>query len=232
MINSSNRRRRLRKCLPFLGVVTLMAALAFAAVAEAGTVTMSVTDREGKPVADAVVVVSPVNRTTPRNPLPATVRIVQEKMQFVPAVTLAPIGASATFVNNDGWDHHVRGSAAGLAQFAANDAGGFELRLEGRVEGKAPRQADVQLLQVGAVLLGCHLHSSMRGHIYVTDSPWSAKTGADGKVSFDDVPDGAGALRVWHADQLIDLPAQAITVGAKPVEAAAQLQVVPRRRRI
>ena len=27
----------------------------------------------------------------------------------------------------------------------------------------------------GAVLLGCHIHGSMRGHIYVTDSPWAQR---------------------------------------------------------
>ncbi len=214
--------------------LTLVAsfALAFAASAQAGTVTMTVTDKDGKPVPDAVVVVTPAVRTTPKKPLPATLTINQEKMQFVPAVTLAPVGARVVFVNNDPWEHHIRGSAAGFAQFAAGDTGGFELRLDGKADGKTGKQAEVQLEKPGAVLLGCHLHSSMRGHVYVTDSPWSAKTSADGTAIFDDVPDGAASIRIWHADQLLDLPVQAVTVNATPVKAVAQLQVVPRRRRI
>lgn len=207
-------------------------ALALAAGAHAGTVTMTVTDKEGKPVADAIVVVTPAVRTTPKKPLPATVTIAQENMRFVPAVTLAPVGARLIFVNNDPWEHHIRGSAAGLAQFASGDTGGFELRLDGKAPGKPGTQAEVQLEKPGAVLLGCHIHTSMRGHVYVTDSPWSAKTSVDGTATFDDVPDGAASIRVWHADQLLDLPVQAVTVTATPLKTTAQLWVVPRRRRI
>jgi hypothetical protein len=38
-------------------------------------------------------------------------------------------------------------------------------------------------------------------------------------------------VRVWHADQLVDLPLQAVTVTAAPLQVKSQLQVVPRRRR-
>ena len=203
-----------------------------AASAQAGVVTMTVTDREGRPVADAVVVISPSMRTTPKTPLPATLHIAQEKMQFVPAVTLAPLGARVVFVNNDTWEHHIRVTAGDLAQLSRNDAGGVELRLDGKPAGRPAKEGEVLLQILGPVLLGCHLHSSMRGHIYVTDSPWSAKTAADGTASFSDVPDGAASIRVWHPDQLLDQAAQAVTVGAKPVTATTQLQVVPRRRRI
>jgi plastocyanin len=57
-------------------------------------------------------------------------------MQFIPAVTVVPVGARVHFVNNDPWDHHVRSSPAGMGQFSATNAG-FELRLEGKPDGKA-----------------------------------------------------------------------------------------------
>ena len=72
----------------------------------------------------------------------------------------------------------------------------------------------------------------MRGFVYVSESPWAAKTAADGTATFDDVPDGAAQIKVWQADQLLDLPMQKILVGSTPAKASVQLQVVPRRARL
>ena len=47
-----------------------------------------------------------------------------------------------------------------------------------------------------------------------------------------DVPDGAAQVKVWQADQLIDLPLQQVYVGNTPVQVKSQLQVVPRRPRV
>lgn len=197
----------------------------------AGPLQVSVLDKDGKPVIDAVVVLAPSAPGSPK-PLPVQALINQEKMRFLPPVTLVAVGARGTFVNNDPWEHHVRGTAAGILQFTEAAAGGFELRLEGKVEGKQARQADVTFDKAGPILLGCHLHASMRAHVYVSDTPWAAVTGAEGTANFDAVPDGAVQVKVWHADQLIDLPAQRVTVGAGGARATMQLSVVPRRRRI
>ena len=208
-----------------------LAAAGAALPAVAGMVSVTVVDKEGRPVQDAVVVLQPAAGGTPRTPLPVAIVIDQRRMQFVPAVSLVPVGAKITFTNSDAWDHHVRGSAAGSSQFASGSAGGFEMRLDGKVDNKPAASGDMRVAKAGPVLLGCHIHGSMRGHLYVSDSPWAAKTNADGVAAFDDVPDGAAQLRVWQADQLVDLPPQTLAVGAQPVAAQAQLQVVPRRRR-
>lgn len=223
------------KCL-FGLIFTAFTALS----AHAGTVQVSVVDREGKPAQDAVVVlVHATARGTSNVPIQATV--VNEKMQFSPAVTVVARGAKVRFVNNDPWDHHVRGAPATSlfantpeAYAAAKDAGGFELRLQGKDEGKPAKFQDVTMDKPGpqtAVALGCFLHGSMRGVVYVSDSPWAAKTNAEGIVSFDNVPDGAVQVRVWHSDQVVDLPLQAVTVTSAPLQVKSQLQIVPRRRR-
>ncbi len=200
----------------------------------AGNLQISVIDKEGKPVADAVVVVTPSAKVEPKSPLPALVTINQEKMRFIPEVSIVPVGGKLRLVNNDPWDHHVRSSPAGAGQFSTGTAG-FEMRLEGKSDGKAAKFADTTLDKAGAlsaVLLGCHIHGSMRGYVYVTDSPWTARTGADGVASFTDLPDGAARVVTWQADQLVDLPAQSVTVGPAPAKASFQLGVVPRRRRV
>lgn len=206
--------------------------LGAASAVQAATVAVTVIDRDGNPVADAVVVVVPATAGTQRAPLAAQAAIAQTGMRFVPAVTVVPVGARLTFTNNDPWEHHVRGSAAGMAQFTSNSPGGFELRIAGKTDGQPARSAEVTVSQPGAILLGCHLHGSMSAHVYVSDSPWTDRTGADGRVVFNDVPNGAAQVRVWQADQLIDLPVRAVTAGVQAVQVQVQLQVVPRRRRL
>lgn len=198
----------------------------------AGSLSVSVVDKDGKPVPDAVVVVLPTNKSTqPKTPLAMQAAINQEKMQFLPAVTLVRVGAKVSFVNNDPWDHHVRSSPAGMGQFNTTNAA-FEIRLEGKPDGKPAKTSDVTMDKpgvMGATLLGCFLHGSMRGYVYVSDSPWAVKTGADGMATFDDLPDGVAQVKLWQADQLIDVPLQSATIGATAAKSTFQLTVVPRR---
>jgi plastocyanin len=123
-------------------LATFFMACAMASGAGAGVVSVTVLDKEGKPVQDAVVVVLPSAKGTPKAALPVAATINQDKMRFVPALTLVPVGAKVTFTNNDPWEHHTRGSAAGLAQFS-NTGGGFELRLEGKADGKPAKGVEV-----------------------------------------------------------------------------------------
>lgn len=200
--------------------------------AQSAELVVTVVDRQGKPVQDAVVVVVPQAPGKPERELPAAALINQQKMQFVPALTIVGVGARVGFSNTDSWEHHVRGTRAGLGGLSGSDTGGFEMRLEARADGKPLRTQEIVADKPGAFLLGCHIHASMRGHLYVSDSPWTRQTQADGRAVFDDLPAGAATVRVWQADQLIDLPAQNVTLGAAPMQLQVPLQVVPRRRRI
>ncbi|RYX97841.1 MAG: plastocyanin [Comamonadaceae bacterium] len=219
-----------------VSAVACVAALAGCVSALAGNLVVSVLDKDGKPVQDAVVVVVPANKSgahLPKTPLPMQAGIVQEKMQFIPAVTLVPVGAKVAFSNNDPWDHHVRSSPAGMGQFSATNAG-FELRLEGKTEGKPARVTEVTLDKagvIGSTLLGCFIHGSMRGYIYASESPWASKTTSEGLAIFEDLPDGAAQVKVWQPEQLIDVAPQQVTVSGTLAKAIFQLTVVPRRRR-
>jgi plastocyanin len=205
-------------------------------LAHAASLSVTVVDKDGKPAQDAVVVLVHSAKGTPKTPLPMMATITQEKMQFIPAVTLVGPGAKVRFVNNDPWDHHVRGGAGGIAQLSSATApAGFELRLEGKSDGKPAKFSEVSLDKTGpqsAVLLGCFLHGSMRGSVYVSESPWAVKTGANGLAQFDDLPEGSVQIKVWHGDQLVDLPPQLLKLDAAPAVQTIQLQVVPRRRRV
>lgn len=209
----------------------LIAAALLPMAAHAATVQVTVLARDGKPLADAVVVIEPTAGAKPAAPAPKATVITQEKMQFVPSTSVVPVGSKVTFTNLDSWEHHVRGTPAGLASLNAGASTGFELRLDGKAEGKDPASTEVTLTKAGAMQLGCHLHGSMRGHVFVTDSAWTLKTDDNGIARFASVPEGAAQVRVWHAEQLVDLPRKAVQVLATPVLDTVQLSVVPRVRR-
>jgi plastocyanin len=195
----------------------------------AGSISVTVVDKHGKPVPNAVVALVTKEAGPPKTPLPTSAVINQAKMKFQPLLTIVPVGAKVNFVNNDPWEHHVRGTAAGAAQFMTNDAGGFNMFLDGKSDGKAGKSAEITVAKAGPVQLGCHLHTSMLAHIYVTDSPWTQATNVMGQAMFDDVPDGAAQIKVWYSEQLLDLPPQAVTVGAKPVASTVTLKVAAKR---
>ena len=215
-----------------ISIIPMLAALCTPAAA--GNLVVSVIDKDGKPVQDAVVVVIPANKTVlPKVPLPAEATINQEKMQFIPAVTLVSPGAKIKLINNDPWNHHVRSSPAGAEAFNSSKVG-IELILDGKVEGKPAKSSELSLDKPGIVaanLLGCYIHGSMRGYMYVSESPWAAKTSAEGFTTFENLPDGPAQVKIWQGDQLFDLPPQNTMIGATMGKSVFQLTVVPRKRR-
>lgn len=202
--------------------------------ANAATVQVTVLAADGQPLADAVVLIEPDNAPSAgaaAAPKPVTARIDQQRMQFVPAVTLVPTGSTVRFTNLDRWEHHVRVLPSAAGALMAGSAGkGQELRMPGMTDPQAPPSAEIAVPEAGPWRLGCHLHGSMRGFIYVTDSPWAAKTEADGRVTLQGVPEGSAKVRVWHGEQVVDgapTRVQLTAVSAFEVKTG----VVPRRRR-
>ena len=215
-------------------------------VAQAGTVQVLVTDKDGKPVPDVVVLIEAANKVVAQAAV-APVVILPEGLRFVPFLSVVSAGSTLRFVNRDAYDHHVRSTPSGpLGSTPA--AKNFELRLdaaEGAAtspndEYKSPAparkrsgasSADVKVETAGAIGLGCHIHASMRGQVYVSGTPWFAKTDANGVASIEGVPDGTIELNVWHPDQLQEQATQRLQVGAAPLKAPVQLNFTPRRRR-
>jgi plastocyanin len=200
-------------------------------LAQAATLQVTVLARDGQPLPDAVVILEPTaSSRRPQAPPPTELLVTQQKMQFVPALSVVPVGSRVTFTNLDRWEQHVRGLPAGLAGLTSAPGSGFELRLGGKVEGKLADSSTVTVDQAGPLQLGCHLHGSMRGSLYVTDTPWAVKTNADGVATLPDVPEGTARLRVWHADQLLEAAPTPLTV--TPVSAlSVPTRIQPRRRR-
>lgn len=169
--------------------MTLRALLAFCLFAAiqpafAGDLSVSVTDAQGRPVRDAVVTLQSNTEPARTGQFSWPMRISQRDMQFDPFVLIAPAGATVAFPNYDAQRHHV---------YSFSAPGRFELRLYGRDETHR-----VQFRNVGAIAIGCNIHDSMSAFIYVVDTPFAMKTGADGVAVLRNAPSGAATLRVWH----------------------------------
>lgn len=205
------------------------AALALLSLAaQAADLQVYVTTPDGKPAPDVVVALLPVAASSAPPPVPAEPAvIVQKDIRYQPYVTAVPLGATVRFVNRDRFDHHVRSVSSGpLGSIAP--AKEFEFRLPAARGGKEP-SADLVMDAPGASGVGCHLHGSMRAHIYVNPTPWVAVTDAAGRAVLRGAPDGAADLRLWHPDQLV-AQAQLRTTVAGNGNLESRLNFSPRRR--
>ena len=206
------------------------------ATSMAASLDLTLLDREGHPLPDAVVVLYAVGKPTPA-PLPASASpqvVSQEKMKFSPEVTVTAPGATLRFSNLDRWDHHVRGALLkpGIAVFSDSLTEGFDMYLSGRKDGKEPALGEQQFSKAGVFLLGCHLHVSMRGFVFVTDSAWTLKSDGEGKVRFEGLPAQAVEARVWHPDMVLEGPRQAVKLTDTAVQQTLAVDVLPRRRKM
>ena len=197
--------------LPLLAACSLL--LAFQA--SAATVTVAVHGAGGQPAPNVVVQLMPAHPTAAKPP-GAPVVIAQRDIHFVPYLTAVPVGTTVRFSNEDPYDHHLRSEPGGPFGNIP-PAKDFEMRLAAMSGGKAA-SAEVRFDKPGLVVLGCHLHSSMRGHLFVSESPWVAVTDANGLATIADVPEGAAELRTWSPEQLADqAPSQKQIAGASAI---------------
>ena len=157
---------------------------ALSALAQTAEIAARVLDALGKPVADAVVVAVPSDGSLRLPPRPREGVVDQVDKEFTPKVTAILVGTPVTFPNNDNVRHQV---------YSFSPAKRFELPLYAGV----PAQPIV-FDKPGVVVLGCNIHDWMVGYVYVSESPYFAKTGKDGKASLADLPTREYIVRVWH----------------------------------
>jgi len=163
------------------GALVLCASVA---CAQSGSLAVTVTDNEGRAVPDAVVVAVPNDASAMAGARPRAEHLDQIDKEFVPRVKPVFVGSTVSFPNKDSVRHHV---------YSFSPAKRFELPLYAG-ESAAPVLFD----KPGVVVLGCNIHDWMIGYIYVSESPFFAKTDADGRATIADVPARAYTVRVWH----------------------------------
>lgn len=146
---------------------------------------MTVKDKAGHPVADAVVMVYPASGV-PAGPIrfPWPYTLSQRNIMFDPLVLIVPVGAKVLFPNFDKVRHHVYSFSAGNK---------FELKLYGQDETHS-----VVLKTAGVAAIGCNIHDQMVAFIRVVDTPFAIKTGANGVAQIRGIPGGAATVRIYQ----------------------------------
>jgi plastocyanin len=195
-----------------LSTTLLMGAHAAAAAA----LQAAVKDQHGKPVADTVVSATPLDAKNALRAKPPAVVIDQVDKQFVAYVTPIYVGSLVKFPNNDKIRHQV---------YSFSPAKRFDLPLYAGTD--AP---PVLFDKSGVVVLGCNIHDWMIGYIYVSETPFFAKTGSTGIASLEDMPPGDYLVKIWHPrmERAEDVTGRRVTVSAAtPVNLEWQLSLKP-----
>ena len=182
--------------------VLVAAFAASTACADNGAIVANVVDARGAPVADAVIVAVPVDGVPRIATRPHEEVVDQIDKEFTPRVKAVVVGTPVSFPNHDNVRHHV---------YSFSSAKRFELPLYAGV----PAQP-VVFDKPGVVVLGCNIHDWMVGYVYVSESPFFAKTDTSGVARIADLPPRAYVVRVWHPQLAIDEQAtrESVDVGA------------------
>jgi plastocyanin len=107
----------------------------------------------------------------------------QVNLKFVPHVLPVLVGTTVAFPNSDEIRHNV--FSPGPPRF---DLGTYPQNTTRYHYFGKP----------GIWTLLCNVHAEMSAYVVVTETPYFARTGKDGKFALRDVPPGKYTLKVWH----------------------------------
>jgi plastocyanin len=178
------------------------------ALANAAELRVTVKDHKGRNVEDAVVVAVPMDPRNAQHSRPPQDAVDQVDKQFVPYVKPVFLGSTVRFPNSDNIRHQV---------YSFSPAKKFELPLYA-----GSNATPIVFDKPGVVVLGCNIHDWMIGYIYVSETPFFAKTGPLGAASITDIPPGEYTVRIWHPsmDHAEDTTSRRIVINADPVVSA------------
>lgn len=158
----------------------LLLACTLAPLAATADLRVVVVDQQGQPLANAVV----ESRHAPLQQVPNEIAVIdQVNKRFVPMVIAIARGQSVNFPNNDNIRHHVY-SFSPIRQFSTE--------LYADVHGDP-----ILFDQAGIAVLGCNIHDSMVGYIYVSEYAHVAVTDAEGRASLG-MSELPPSLSIWH----------------------------------
>ncbi|MEH6596727.1 MAG: methylamine utilization protein [Colwellia polaris] len=170
----------------FLNTSTLLVSL-FALSAQSSADSFWVLDQQGLPVKNAVLeFINPIPTPKP-DPQPNTLIMDQVDKLFKPDILVVQQGDFVDFPNSDNIRHHV---------YSFSSVNPFELKLySGRPE------APLQFNKTGVAVLGCNIHDSMVGYIYIAGSKHVLMTDEQGKATLeDDIK--YESVNVWHSSSV------------------------------
>jgi plastocyanin len=164
-------------------VAAVLATLLACSGASAASLEIKASQRDGKPLADAVVTIEGESATLPPA-APVHAVMDQVKLTFVPHVLVVPVDSTVQFPNSDPVSHQV---------YSFSNTRSFQLPL---YRGKP--YPPVTFDKPGIVTLGCNIHDNMLGYIVVTAAPFFGRTDTNGAWTAGALPAGRLRVTLWH----------------------------------
>ncbi len=165
---------------------------ALAGASGAAQLSVSVHTARGAAVSDAVVWLEGIGAKYN----PSAAEIGQRDREFEPMVTVVSTGARVLFPNRDKVKHHV---------YSFSAAKTFAIQLYSGTPAEP-----IVFDKAGVVVIGCNIHDWMLAYVAVVDSPWFAKSAADGRTEIANVPAGRYTVHVWHPYQKLQLETETV----------------------
>jgi hypothetical protein len=117
------------------------------------------------------------------------IAIVQEDLQFTPALLVVRVGTTLSFPNHDEEYHNV---------FSYSPGNRFDL---GRYLPEERPVPSIVLEETGTVVVRCDIHEHMRAVVLVVDTPYHGMTSRDGTFLMEGIPPGNYLLKAWVNSQ-------------------------------
>jgi hypothetical protein len=177
----------------FLTVSLCFFALAEPAISQ---VRLTIVDQYNSPLANAVIDYDssiPIKSSTLKKSQTVEPIYIMDQIdkQFFPNVLIIPKNGLVSFPNSDDIRHHV---------YSFSEAKTFELKL---YAGKP--KSPLRFNNRGLVVMGCNIHDSMVGYIYVTDNKNTVMSDDKGQVLLAPSLPLNTELQVWHPRSTIGL---------------------------
>ncbi|WP_392344159.1 methylamine utilization protein [Pseudoalteromonas prydzensis] len=165
-------------------IVTFLT-VAFSYAAFAQDVTLNVVDQHGQPLKNVVIELVSEADDKSSQQLPVLIMDQVDK-QFSPTLLIAQQGQQVNFPNSDNIRHHV---------YSFSPAKPFQLKLY-----SGQPESPITFENQGVVVLGCNIHDSMVGYIYVARSSHVYQSDEQGNVQLSGLTLPV-QLSLWHSLQ-------------------------------
>jgi plastocyanin len=144
---------------------------------------VQVKSNKGNALADMVVYLEPLSGQLLAQSS-ATVVIGQHNKSFTPYISISQSKSSVEFVNQDDITHHI---------YSAGSDNKFSFKIRA-----GQTHSFAQFNQAAEIAMGCNIHDWMSGYLLVVDTPYFAKTNAQGIATFSLNELGKYRIVLWH----------------------------------
>lgn len=155
---------------------------------------VTIVDQNNQPLPNAVIEYTPLQTThlSTTQSLEEQIYVMDQiNKEFEPHVLIIPENSLVSFPNSDDIRHHV---------YSFSPAKKFELKL---YAGKP--KSPVRFNKTGVVVMGCNIHDSMIGYIYVSANNNTLISDIKGEVLLPHNLIQQSELKIWHPNSAIGI---------------------------